>query len=249
MEGRPPQQSTLKSPPLPPHIGPTSRDCAGAHQIMPHSTSSPRKIPRQARSLATVEVILDATALLLVDEGYAQITTNRVADRAGVSIGSLYQYFPNREALVSTLTSRTQARISDTLWHGVSPKRGPDLRTVVGAALHTTVSTYADVLPLCRALFEAESRPSSAQARGKVAPRWQAHMLDILDTHAGELRSDFDVEAGSFFMPQMAGSAIHAAIVSRPSSFTNGELERELNTMLSYYLTGGCWAHREGIRV
>jgi hypothetical protein len=83
-----------------------------------------------------------------------------------------------------------------------------------------------------------------ALARGKGDPRWQAHLLDTLRTHAGELRSDFDVEASSFFMRQMACSAIHGAVVSRPSSFTNGELERELNMMLSYYMTGGNWALR-----
>jgi AcrR family transcriptional regulator len=214
---------------------------------MPNNTSRPRKIPRQARSLATVEVILDATALLLVNEGYAQTTTNRVADRAGVSIGSLYQYFPNREALVTALTGRTEARITEALWQTISTQRGPDLRSVVGSAVHATVSTYADALPLCRALFEVAWRPMPAQARGCGDPRWHAHLVDTLRTHAGELRSDFDVEASSFFMRQMACSAILGAIVSRPSSFTNGELERELNMMLSYYMTGGNWALREGI--
>ena len=76
---------------------------------MPHNASRPRKISRQARSLATVEVILDAAGLLLVDEGYEQTTTNRIAERAGVSIGSLYQYFPNRESVVA----RTRASPQD----------------------------------------------------------------------------------------------------------------------------------------
>src|SRR5215471_3223116 len=67
---------------------------------------SPRKTPRQERSLATVEAILEATADILVRDGYAKLTTNRIADRAGVNIASLYQYFPGKEAIVAELRRR-----------------------------------------------------------------------------------------------------------------------------------------------
>src|SRR4051794_7645834 len=65
-----------------------------------------RKQPRQARAQATVECILRATAHILVEQGYDRITTNHVAERAGVSIGSIYQYFPSKEALVAALVDR-----------------------------------------------------------------------------------------------------------------------------------------------
>ncbi len=83
---------------------------------MPTDRRHHRKTPRQARALATVDIILDATALVLVDEGHDRATTNRVAERAGVSIGSLYQYFPNRDALLGALRHRTDRRISDGIW-------------------------------------------------------------------------------------------------------------------------------------
>jgi len=60
----------------------------------------PRKKPRQARSRYMVEVILEAAARVLEEEGAHQFTTNRVAERAGVSIGSLYQYYPGKAALL-----------------------------------------------------------------------------------------------------------------------------------------------------
>jgi len=66
----------------------------------------PRKTPRQARSRDTVEVICTAATRVLDDGGLAAVTTNRVAERAGVSIGSLYEYFPNRDALLIALTRR-----------------------------------------------------------------------------------------------------------------------------------------------
>ena len=65
-----------------------------------------RKEAIQGRSKATVEAILRAAAHILVRTGYEATTTNRVAVEAGVSIGSLYQYFPNKEAIVSALIDR-----------------------------------------------------------------------------------------------------------------------------------------------
>lgn len=65
-----------------------------------------RKEPRQARSRATVESIIQAGARILSDEGWAGFTTNKVADLAGVSIGSLYQYFPDKLSLVDTIRRR-----------------------------------------------------------------------------------------------------------------------------------------------
>src|SRR6516165_1973024 len=68
--------------------------------------TTPRKKPRQERSQVTVEAILDATARVLCTIGYDRASTNRVALAAGVSVGSLYQYFPSKEALVAALVER-----------------------------------------------------------------------------------------------------------------------------------------------
>lgn len=65
-----------------------------------------KKRPKQARSQATFDAIVQACAWILVEEGYAAATTNRIADRAGVNIASLYEYFPNKESIVAELTER-----------------------------------------------------------------------------------------------------------------------------------------------
>jgi AcrR family transcriptional regulator len=69
-----------------------------------------RKRPRQRRSQATFDAIIEASARILADDGVGQLTTNRIAVRAGVSVGSLYQYFPNRQAIVRALVERELAR-------------------------------------------------------------------------------------------------------------------------------------------
>lgn len=66
----------------------------------------PRKFPRQPRSRVTVEAILDAAARILGERGWAGLTTNAAAEVAGVSIGSLYQYFPSKLALVEAVRRR-----------------------------------------------------------------------------------------------------------------------------------------------
>ena len=75
----------------------------------------PRKTPVQARATVSVEAILEATLQVLLDVGQARLTTTRVAERAGVSVGTLYQYFPNKNALLNTVLERHLAVITDTI--------------------------------------------------------------------------------------------------------------------------------------
>lgn len=68
--------------------------------------TNPRKSASQARSRVTVNALIEATARILVREGFDKASTNRIAEVAGVSVGSLYQYFPSKEALVAALIDR-----------------------------------------------------------------------------------------------------------------------------------------------
>src|SRR5262249_30571023 len=68
--------------------------------------TNPRKQASQERSRATVDALIEATARLLVREGFDRASTNRIAEEAGVSIGSLYQYYPSKEALVAAVIDR-----------------------------------------------------------------------------------------------------------------------------------------------
>ena len=70
---------------------------------------NPRRTPRQGRAQATVDAVVEATARILVEDGYGPLSTNRIAKRAGVGIGTLYQYFPDKEAIVEALIDRLVA--------------------------------------------------------------------------------------------------------------------------------------------
>lgn len=79
------------------------------------SILEPRKLPRQSRSKATVQAILDACAETLARRGYHALTTHAIASRAGVSVGTLYQYFPNRDAVAGALVVRTMERLREAM--------------------------------------------------------------------------------------------------------------------------------------
>src|ERR1700754_1142282 len=68
--------------------------------------TKPRKHASQGRSRATVDALIEATARILVKDGFDKASTNRIAEKAGVSVGSLYQYFPSKEALVAAVVKR-----------------------------------------------------------------------------------------------------------------------------------------------
>src|SRR6516164_8568554 len=75
--------------------------------------TNPRKLASQERSHATVDALLRATTRILLKEGYDRASTNRIAEVAGVSIGSLYQYFPSKEALVAAVIDRHTQEVAE----------------------------------------------------------------------------------------------------------------------------------------
>src|SRR5262245_41962369 len=77
-----------------------------AQRTSGNTSHAARKPATQARSRATVEALVEATARILVREGFDKASTNRIAEAAGVSVGSLYQYFPGKEALVAAVIVR-----------------------------------------------------------------------------------------------------------------------------------------------
>ncbi|QOG07401.1 TetR/AcrR family transcriptional regulator [Aureimonas sp. OT7] len=101
-------------------------------QQRPH----PRKRPRQTRSQETVATIVEATARILEDAGHHGFSTNAVARRAGVSIGSLYQYFPDKDALIGALVAREGDRLFEAAEAAASVPSGKDaLERLIAAAV------------------------------------------------------------------------------------------------------------------
>ncbi|MCZ4656018.1 TetR/AcrR family transcriptional regulator [Dietzia kunjamensis] len=110
-----------------------------------------RRVPKQARSRAMVERIVEAARVVLVRDGYESFTTNRVADEAEVSPGSLYQYFPDKSALVAVVMDRWSAEISDRVAASLSATGPVDVKSPATArsiadALLTALEADAGLL-------------------------------------------------------------------------------------------------------
>jgi AcrR family transcriptional regulator len=195
---------------------------------------NPRKLPRQSRSVATVNAIFDATAQVLLSDGPAHLNTTRVARRAGVSIGTLYQYFPNKQALLFATLERHLAMLSDAIERVCNENLGGTAETMAAAV----VKAY-----LQAKMAQAEISP----ALHLVARELDAHQL--LEETAR--RSEKAIEAmlstandGRLTDPRVIAQTLTAAIYGTVPAFcarvlsrANGrEAEKQLTVMFRSYL-------------
>ncbi len=126
-------------------------------QRPPHRLLRPRKTPSQPRSEETVASIIEAAAQVLETEGFAGFNTNAVAQRAGVSIGSLYQYFPGKDALTVALIQRETRRFYEDMALALTKQSGKAaLEYLIGASVRQQLQRPT----LARLLDIEEGRPA-----------------------------------------------------------------------------------------
>lgn len=127
---------------------------------------TPRKIPRQNRSLAVVDAILESAARILERGGLADLNTNLVAERAGVSVGSVYQYFPSKEAIVAEILRRKRSEMLRRMREVSSSMETLTFEAAIAAMLSAALSHQLDRPELSRALEYAETMlPIGAETR------------------------------------------------------------------------------------
>ncbi|MCA9611010.1 MAG: TetR/AcrR family transcriptional regulator [Myxococcales bacterium] len=177
--------------------------------------TSPRKRPRQDRSKATVDAILGATAQVLVKDGYDKTSTNRVAERAGVSVGSVYQYFPNKEALVGELVDRYSREIFELLLSEIASLADQPPAVVAPRLVATMVRIKQQDPKLARVLREQIPRVGRMQRYEKQLDDIIGAVAAYLGRHRDLLRHD-DVEAAAFVAVHTVDATTHAGVVSEP---------------------------------
>ncbi|WP_223216627.1 TetR/AcrR family transcriptional regulator [Rhizobium mesosinicum] len=152
----------------------------------------PRKTPRQARSLATVSAIVEAAARILEERGHEGFSTNAVAEKAGVSVGSLYQYFPRKDALIGALILRqTMSLIRDAESAADQPTGQEALSALIAPCVHQQLERPA----LARLLDYEEARlPLDAETE-QVKRRFFELTRDALLRPDMPAQPDIDVAA------------------------------------------------------
>lgn len=116
--------------------------------------TKPRKNASQDRSRATVDALVEATARILVKEGYEKASTNRIAEAAGVSVGSLYQYFPSKEALVVAVIDRHNQDTMRLVRSALSEVAGQPVQCVIPKMVAVAIQAHRINPKLHRVLTE-----------------------------------------------------------------------------------------------
>ena len=149
------------------------------------ATKRPVRTARQARSKATVDAIIEAATRILAETGWAALNTNAIAARAGVSVGSVYEYFPNKQAILDVIMDRHLEAGEALLAEAASEIRGPVApdRVVEAwfpASFDFTVMTRACIAP-CRAKCQSHLRrgPVLRRCVTEQSPWWRSHLVRI----------------------------------------------------------------------
>lgn len=198
---------------------------------MPASLS-PRKSPVQRRSAATVAALHTATIQVLTQEGLNRCTTTRVAARAGMSVGSLYQYYPNRDALLAAVLEQHLNGVATAVEQAALGARGKRIAEMaqrlvaafVGAKLHDPLAS--------KALYSVASELGGAQIAQRMHQRMAAAVSQMLESAEDARFASASVTAA------IALGAMSGPVRAQLEGQTRGEIDQALMTHLILLLQG-----------
>ncbi|MFD8338281.1 TetR/AcrR family transcriptional regulator [Streptomyces solisilvae] len=194
---------------------------------------TPRRRPRQVRAERTRERILAAAADVFTEHGYAAGTTNRIAEHARISIGSLYQYFPNKDAILVELLVR---HIDRGTWTRPALTAG-SLKTMVRTLGHDAMNNHRDDPQLLRIMIEEASFSQDlVDAIDRHGRNRLAQIRDILDRRPDVHVRDLDTAAELIAFTVETNTH---KFMADPHTVPIESFEKELADMITRYLRGG----------
>jgi AcrR family transcriptional regulator len=209
-------------------------------------TKQPRKRPQQARAQTTVHAILEATVQVLEREGYDSATTTRIAEVAGVSVGTLYQYFSHRDAIFDALQEREFER-AIVLMQGIlsddNLARSP--RETVSACLQGMLALYVASPGMHRVLAMEGLRATKADRLHSFDLRVIALVRHFLAATGAAVRRK-NVDAAAFVAFQCVRATMLASLLETPAGLNDDTLVEELSDLLLRYLVDDDWLAQQG---
>jgi AcrR family transcriptional regulator len=163
----------------------------------------PRKSPVQARSAASVDAILEATIQVLLSVGKERLTTTKVALRAGVSVGTLYQYFPNKSALLQGALKRHMDAVTDAIEVVCKEQKGKTFREMVTALINAFLEAKMRDAKTSVALYAVSSDVDGARIVQQMGVRSNKAIVRMLATASEPLTTD----------PQLVASMLQGMMV------------------------------------
>lgn len=194
----------------------------------------PRKSPVQARSAASVAAILEATIQVLLKVGKGRLTTTRVALRAGVSVGTIYQYFPNKSALLQAALKRHMVEITEAVELVCKEQQGETPRQMVTAVITAFLQAKMRDAKSSVALYSVSSDVDGAKIVQQMEARFDKAIVRMLATASEPLTTDPQIVA-AVLQGAMAGVGRKMLESSSPEKKLE-TLRRELILMACSYL-------------
>jgi AcrR family transcriptional regulator len=174
--------------------------------------TNPRKMATQRRSRATVDAVLEATARILIKEGYDKASTNRVAEVAGVSVGSLYQYFPGKEALVAALIDRHNQDVTQAIQGELADAVNLSLEQAVRKLVEVAMRAHRIDPKLHRVLTEQIPRVGRLEKVEFFSRRYHALFVAFLERHRSRIRPG-DLGLAAFICVTCIETLTHTAVL------------------------------------
>jgi AcrR family transcriptional regulator len=198
---------------------------------MPNRKNSrARRRPRQDRSRATVESIVIAAERVVAREGTRRATTNRIAEVAGVSVGSLYQYFPNKEALVETLRDRSGEDFAGVVQAHVDSLTSVSLRDRVRGLVDLLIQWHRQTLALHNALVAHDEGFHET-----IETRWLPFVVAHLEANRAELRPA-NLALAARIALEVVEALTHGAALRAPELLDDPEYAAEVTDLVYRYL-------------
>jgi AcrR family transcriptional regulator len=194
----------------------------------------PRKSPVQARSVASVDAILEATIQVLLHEGKERLTTTRVALRAGVSVGTLYQYYPNKSALLQAALKRHLDEVTDAVERVCREQKGKTLALMATALVTSFLEAKMRNAKTSIALYSVSSDLDGAKIVRQMGIRCNKAIVGMLATSREPLTRDLQLVA-SMLQDSMAAVSRRLLESSAPEKHFEA-LKQELIFFASAYL-------------
>jgi AcrR family transcriptional regulator len=198
----------------------------------------PRKAASQERSRATVDALIEATARLLVREGFDKASTNRIAQEAGVSVGSLYQYYPSKEALVAAVIDRHNQELMEVVRAALAEVAALPVEKAVRKLVAVAIDAHRIAPKLHRVLAEQIPRTGRLEKVATFNREYYALFKAYLEDHRGELRA-VDLELAAFVCVTSIEALTHTAVLHRAEILADdatGTLIDEATRLLIRYL-------------
>ena len=197
---------------------------------------APRK-PKQKRSLFTFEQILQGAAQVFEQHGYAKGTTNRIAERAGVSVGTLYQYFPNKDAILTELSIRHMAKAKDEVRRmlALQPADASGLEPFLEELFRSLLAMHTYAPRLHQVLFDEAPWPQHLRKsmRETIDIMTKAVALSLSKIEGLRLVEPI---TSAWMLVQLSESLTHQYVVHHPEEISEESFIKESVRLMTAYL-------------